>query len=303
MLMMCIFKYFQKRRKKVLTIHEKIEILKNLENGIKNREICKKYNVKSSTVSTILKNKDKIEEHHAFMQSVGSDLSRKRLRDSDYDILDQIVFGWFNQRRANGEVISGAILQSVAKSFHEKLAEQGIVPKNQFKASTGWLAKFKKRHGLNNLQTKGEKSSANKEESDSFIVKFEQFLFDNKYALDDIYNGVESGLMFKSLPNETLVTANENEVAGYKLIEDRVTFMTCANATGTHAIPLMMIGTAKKPGCFNSFGNRALPIDYIQQKKAWMSKETFIHWFKNVFLGNIRKTKPNKRYITICILR
>ena len=67
------------------------------------------------------------------MQSIDSDLSRKQLRDTDYDILDHIVFEWFNQRRANGELISGIILQSAAKTFHEKWVEHGLVPKNQFK--------------------------------------------------------------------------------------------------------------------------------------------------------------------------
>ena len=154
------------------------------------------------------------------MQSVGSNLSRKRLRDTDYDILDRIVYEWFNQRRANAELISGIILQSVAKNFYEKLVDQGLVPKNKFIASNGWLAKFKKRHGLRDLQAKGEKASANKEESDAFVIKFEQFLIDNQYELDDVYNGDEGGLMFRSLPNQTLVTANEKEVAGYKPIKD-----------------------------------------------------------------------------------
>ena len=57
------------------------------------------------------------------MQSVGSDLSRKRLRDTDYDILERIGFEWFNQRRANGKLISGTILQTVAKTFHVKRVE------------------------------------------------------------------------------------------------------------------------------------------------------------------------------------
>ena len=109
--------------------------------------------------------------------------------------------------------------------------EQGLVPKNQFKASDGWLAKFKKGHGLRNLQGKGKKASANKEESDAFVVKFEQFLIDNVYELDDVYNGDEGGFMFRSLPNQTLVTANEKEAAEYKPIKDRLTFMSRADAT------------------------------------------------------------------------
>ena len=48
MLIRCIFEYFQKKRK-VLTINKKMEILKNLENGMKNWEICKKYNVSNSS--------------------------------------------------------------------------------------------------------------------------------------------------------------------------------------------------------------------------------------------------------------
>ena len=48
MLIRCIFEYFQKKRK-VLTINKKMEILTNLENGMKNWEICQKYNVSNSS--------------------------------------------------------------------------------------------------------------------------------------------------------------------------------------------------------------------------------------------------------------
>ena len=41
MLIGYIFDYFQQKRK-VLTINKKTEILTNLENGMKNWEICKK---------------------------------------------------------------------------------------------------------------------------------------------------------------------------------------------------------------------------------------------------------------------
>ena len=48
MLIRCIFEYFQKKRK-VLTMNKKIEILINLENGMKNWEICQKYNISNSS--------------------------------------------------------------------------------------------------------------------------------------------------------------------------------------------------------------------------------------------------------------
>ena len=48
MLIRCIFEYFQKNRK-VLTINKTMKILTNLENGMKNWEICQKYNVSNSS--------------------------------------------------------------------------------------------------------------------------------------------------------------------------------------------------------------------------------------------------------------
>ena len=47
MLIRCIFEYFQKKSK-VFTINKKMEILTNMENGMQNWEICKKYNVSNS---------------------------------------------------------------------------------------------------------------------------------------------------------------------------------------------------------------------------------------------------------------
>ena len=48
MLIRCIFEYFQKKRKE-LTINKKMKILTNLENGMENWEIFKKYNVSNSS--------------------------------------------------------------------------------------------------------------------------------------------------------------------------------------------------------------------------------------------------------------
>ena len=48
MLIRCIFKYFQKKRK-VLTMNKKMKILAKLENRMENWEICQKYNDSNSS--------------------------------------------------------------------------------------------------------------------------------------------------------------------------------------------------------------------------------------------------------------
>lgn len=44
------------------------------------------------------------------------------------------------------------------------------------------------------------------------------------------------------LPSVTFVSSFEKSAAGYKVSKDRVFVMVCANADGSHKIPLYVIG-------------------------------------------------------------
>lgn len=48
------------KKRNILSISDKIEIFKELEKGISNAVVWEKFNLKSSTVSTIWKNKEKV---------------------------------------------------------------------------------------------------------------------------------------------------------------------------------------------------------------------------------------------------
>lgn len=63
--------------------------------------------------------------------------------------------------------------------------------------------------------------------------------------------------------------------------------MICANSSGTHRIPLLVIGKSKKPKCFKHAKN--LPVVYRSQKKAWMNGVIFMDWFENTFIPEVKK--------------
>ena len=71
-----------------------------------------------------------------------------------------------------------------------------------------------------------------------------------------IHNWDETGLYFRLIPSATYTAPNEQQrrIRGTKAqkAKDRVTLITCTNATGTHKIPLAMIAKATKPCCFRS---------------------------------------------------
>ncbi|XP_057667238.1 jerky protein homolog-like [Diorhabda carinulata] len=151
------------------------------------------------------------------------------------------VYKWFIQKRCQGEPISGPILCEKAVQFNEKL--EG--PSN-FEASSGWLKRFKSRHGIRELQIQGEKLYADLLAAELFKIKLRDILNQENYGLENVYNADETGLNWKALPRKTLASRRELAVLGPKISKDRITALACANATGSHRLPTLVIGKSKK---------------------------------------------------------
>ena len=85
------------------------------------------------------------------------------IRRSKNDELDKALHLWFLQKQAMGTPVSGLILTAKTKILYKKLYGSGDssvtatsdTSENSegtcFKASFGWLAKFKARHGIRKL--------------------------------------------------------------------------------------------------------------------------------------------------------
>lgn len=88
-------------------------------------------------------------------------------------------------------------------------------------------------------------------------------------------------MIFLETDNKTMVHAAEHNVSGVKVSKERVTFLACTNATGSHRLKPLVIGKAKKPRPFNGF---MLPADYRATKNAWMTTGLFYEWFHKIFV-------------------
>ena len=62
--------------------------------------------------------------------------------------------------------------------------------------------------------------------------------------------------------------------------------LVSTNASGSHALPLFVIGKAQRPRCFNNIFN--LPVVYRGQKNAWMNGDLFTKWFIKDFIPNVK---------------
>ena len=113
----------------------------------------------------------------------------------------------------------------------------------------------------------GEKLSADSDAADAFRIGFNRIVTEYNYNWENAYSADESSMFWKNLPTKTLTAGNEKEVSGKKVPKDRFTIQVCADATGTHKIPLMAIGKNANPRCLKNIEKEKLPVIYYCGQK------------------------------------
>ncbi|KAJ8950461.1 hypothetical protein NQ318_010339 [Aromia moschata] len=159
---------------------QKLQVIEDFKNGMKNKDLSEKYKVHHSAISRIVYNKDKILEHKETIEKYGANKNVLRYSSVHDSLFEKCTFLWFCQKRALGEPVTGRVLQAKAKQFHASLNVD-----SNFSASNGWLARFKKRHGIRCLNIKGEKLSANEDDASVFPEELKALLNSNSNTDSD----------------------------------------------------------------------------------------------------------------------
>lgn len=266
-------------KRRTFSIEERLQILGKLEAGERIIDLAGEYKVNASTIATIKKSKDHILRAKQVLQSYDGDLGkRKRFRGTECKKFEIEVYNWFRQQREFGLAVPGYFLQQKALQLNKKYNG----PAN-FKASNGWLDRFKTRCGIRSLIVQGEDKSDQHVASQRFIMDLSNLINVCDTKLDYIYNCKETGLFWKLLPNKI----NETCRAEMTNVEDRITVMICTNASSSHKIPLYVIGKTNKYECFQNLQN--LPVYYEYQASAWMDPMLMMDWYTNMFIPEVKK--------------
>lgn len=214
-------------KKRAFTVHEKFTIISEIENGCSQTDICAKMKLKKSTVSNIWKNRDKIKIDWKVNDQ------KKKMRLSSHPQVDEMLFKWFQQKRANNFPISGSMLQIKAEEF-------GKMTGDDFKCSSGWLDRFKKRHNIVFGKICGESAAVDRNVTNDWLSQVWPVISDG-YTEDNIFNADETGIFFRMMPDKTHKLKGET-CSGGKLSKERITAMVCANASGKEKRKLLIIG-------------------------------------------------------------
>lgn len=263
------FDKMSKRKQTSLDVLSKHQILTEVDRGVLSKKaIAEKYKIPKSTLSTILKNREKIEEAIAS----GSVNSRaKRLRTAKHEDIESRLLTWFNHMRAENIPLSGPLIKEKALEIAENL---GIT---DFECSNGWLWRFQQRFRISSQKVCGEANKVDEETANEWISEFEEN--SKNYHPRDKYNLDETGLFFNLLPDRTLSVKGEKCHGGTRS-KQRLTVVLACNSDGSHKLRPWVIGKFGKPHCFvrNRIDVEALPCKYTFHNNSWMDSKAFRTW-------------------------
>ncbi|UYV63340.1 TIGD4 [Cordylochernes scorpioides] len=234
----------------------------------KKTDVAQKHNIPQSSLSTIIKNSEKIHQQalHA------GESSRKRARGSTYADVDEALLQWFKQARSAALPVNGPLLSEKAKTLD---LEFGL---KDFTGSGGWIERWKARHGIKLRNICGESADVNRETMTNWLTDVMPNIISN-YACKDIFNADETGLFWRLLPDKTLHFKGETCTGG-KASKERITILLCCNMDGSEKMQPLVIGKAKQPRCFR--GIKHLPVQYEANQKAWMTGLLFESWVRHI---------------------
>ncbi|XP_071552203.1 tigger transposable element-derived protein 4-like isoform X2 [Panulirus ornatus] len=262
------------RRKNGISLEVKIEIIKRINSGEKQSDMAEEYMVNRSTIKSIMK------KSSSYLQCWKKGMfhpDSKRLKGPKREDIEAALYSWYKQAIAIGAPVSGPILCSKALAFASKLGHI------DFKATHGWLDRFKKRKNI----VFGKAPARRKREEDNTTPELKpgewqssvlhQLLLE--YDPGDIFAVEEIGILYNTLPAVAPSLRSERCAGGIRS-RLRLTILLCGNMTGTEKFPLLVVGKHPKPSSFRHV--KSLPVQYVANQKAWMTSDSFGAWLQDV---------------------
>ncbi|KAM7290410.1 tigger transposable element-derived protein 6-like [Ixodes scapularis] len=170
-------------KRKAPSLETKVKILRAVDSGRKKKDAAEDFKIPPRTLSTLLSSRKKIEETYANSTLKGD---RKRDRPSHYPDVEEALFSWFKDVRARNLPVSGALLQTKAVSLACLLGH------HDFRASSGWLQRFKNRHEIVCHTLSGEGSAVNLDSCEKWLENFRPLL--QEYEERNVYNVDKTGV-------------------------------------------------------------------------------------------------------------
>ncbi|XP_008104149.1 uncharacterized protein LOC103278141 [Anolis carolinensis] len=147
------------KKKRMMCLDIKHEIIKKHEQGVRVVDLARQYNRSPSMICTILKQKESIK---ATTPAKGITIISK-LRSPVHGEMEELLLAWLTEKQLAGDTVTESIICEKARAIYGDLARRtpgtsmDEASEESFKASRGWLNNFKKRTGIHSVVVRREK--------------------------------------------------------------------------------------------------------------------------------------------------
>ena len=268
-------------------------------------------NIKPSTISKYRKQNKQSKVMNEMQTSGSSSHKRQKVTPfGQYPTIEETIVTWIKKKRNSNIPLTDEVIISKAMdikqaiitactngsmpSFKQRNIEEELKMAQSFKASVGWLDKVKNRHNLKQVTLQGENAEVSSTSAEKARQELQTKL--QTWDEDNIYNLDETACFFKLLPNKTISAGDDEKGRGMKRSKARITVMICCNATGSHKLPVLVIGKSKTPRALKNVKMNNMPSQYTHSKKAWMTSELLDIWLRQL---NSLMSAKNKHIIML----
>lgn len=200
------------RKKRMMSIELKQEIIGKHDRGVRVIELAKIYDRSTSTICTILKQKDAIK---SATPAKGTTIL-SQLRTNIHEEMEKLLLVWVKEKELAGDTVTETVICEKARSIYADLVKKEASTSKEaseeaFKASHGWFDNFKKRTGIHSVVRYGEAASADVKAADTYIQNFAALVAREGYIPQQVFNCDETGLFWKKMPLRTYVHHSRGE--------------------------------------------------------------------------------------------
>ena len=220
--------------------------------------IAKFFNVKADVVYRALSQRNQIAE--------APSTKITKIKQVEFPELDDGILAWFRQTRSENLPVDRPLLKAKALELADA---SGIT---EFKASEGWLSKFKFWHNIIFKSVQGETGDVIPADTEIWRNEILPKLLKQYKPNDIFYNVDECWLFYQLLPDRTLTFIGD-KCEGGKLSKQWLKVLLGDNMTRTDKLPSLVIGKWARPRCFKNVHH--LPVSYKANSRAWMTSKIF----------------------------
>ena len=151
------------RKRKILTLQERVKVVDRLEKGESARMIATSLAVGKTQIQAIAS--DKVEIKRRWQEGENGKRKYGKQRKCGYPDLDDAVWSWFCEARSRNIPMSGRLIQEKAAVLATAIGH------DDFTASNGWLDRWKTRHNVRCSVLNGESADVHNSLCSIYIVE------------------------------------------------------------------------------------------------------------------------------------